>query len=193
MIGDFQWSDEEWIRIFENFIKMGLTEKIGISFLLLCQDFAKMKSFDILFKIQEKIVPNLFKLLKIEPYRNYAIKIITFFTLDSPLNTSWMGKLIHKFLLGIKELSKIDANHMKEFIDLLFAIKRKYSNSSIADDLETSTMQIIEDIKYNPEEINPERFNLSLWGENNIMLNQSSENKIKYRGLQNIGNSKILD
>lgn len=171
---------------------MGLTEKIGLAFLTLCQGFANLNSFDILFKIQEKFVPFIVKLLKIEAYQTYSFKILVFFTLQSPLNPQLITKLLETFPVLARELMKNDQKIFNEFLDFLFALKLKYNSSSVAEELETICARITEEHNLNIESINTSKFNISSWGGNILnttTTNNGIQTKKKYRGLQNLGNS----
>jgi hypothetical protein len=192
MVGDITWNDQEWIKVFKNFVKIGLSENIGASFLALSKGFESLKFFQVLIRIQEEIIPNILIPLKIEKWQLSAFEILKYFLLEGPINTVLISKILPKFTKIVFDIYKSGSlMFTEELLSLLQHLLQKYSQSSIAPEIEKEFTELAKLTNINTEQIISKKYSINSWTKP-IQTNQQEQPniaKMKYRGLQNLGNS----
>lgn len=191
MIGDPMWTPSDWLKIFKNLVKVGLSYNIGITFLSLSKGFENMRAYEILLRIQEEVTPSLIFSLKIEKWQISALDILSFFVLQGPVNAILIQKIVSKLFNVAKEICKGNFSQFSsDLISFLYHLKAKYAQSSFAEDIEQEYSRFMEECQVDPIQINMQRYSIVPWTVFEMQHVATKVGKAKYRGLVNLGNSK---
>lgn len=113
------WTTENWLACFKNLVKIGVSQNVTIIFLNLSKFLLAQKSFDILNKILEGIIPSVFTYLQVDGLRENALAILEFYLIGGVLNEQFFKKAVLKLdknfenFVGFKNDGK--KNQMKVF------------------------------------------------------------------------------
>ena len=191
--GDISWLNKDWLRIFKNLVKIGLTEATTTIFLSLARNFASLKYFDVLLKVQDEVVPMLILPLKIEKWQGFSLEIQKFFLLDGPTNSSLLEKILTKLFDTLRDNeAKGYFLFTEELAGFIYNLSLKYSKTVIYDSInnkihESSHSTFIKNI-FTKLTTTETIVNFTNWTSMNKLNNQELI-KIPYRGMTNIGNS----
>jgi len=196
MVGETAWNDNEWIKVFKNLIKIGLSYNIGVIFLALSQGFESLQFFQILIRIQEDLTPFMILPLKFEKWQASAFELLKYFLLQGPVNTTLINKVLTKFSKTIIEIYNVGFLSFTDELIIFFShLKEKYAQSSMAQEIEKEFEYLIKTTNLNPDKVINKKYTISSWttpkSSTNLQQQLQQPNKIKYRGLLNLGNSII--
>jgi len=193
MVGDPLYNTQDWLKVFKNFLRVGLTENIGIAFLSLARGFENIKAFEVLLRVQEEVVPFTIVPLKVEAWQQSALDILAYFILQGPINANLLSKILKKLFTVANEVCKA-ANYTQfasDLVSFLGHLKIKYSQSSFVEEIETEYNNFLRECQINQIQINLQRYSISPWTSLQVQTNQTA--KSKYRGLVNLGNTCYMN
>jgi hypothetical protein len=192
MIGDLTWNSIDWLNVFKNLLKIGLSKKVGVVFISLLKGFENMRFFEVLLKIQEEIVPSLIIPLKFENWRETAFEILKYCILEGPINGISAEKIMEKFIklnLELKNFQKDSFWH--EILIFIMHLSLKYQTSSIGEQLSQTIQKFFQEITFVPQESDFEKkFLIRSWMD--LDLQGQNSKKSLFRGLHNLGNSNFI-
>lgn len=90
------WTTENWLACFKNLVKIGVTPNVTIIFINLSKFLLAQKSYDILNKILEGIIPSVFTYLQVDTLRESALVILEFYLIGGVLNEQFFKKTIFR-------------------------------------------------------------------------------------------------
>lgn len=192
MVGEPAYTNQDWLKVFKNFVRVGLTENIGIAFLALAKGFENIKAFEVLLRVQEEVVPFAIFPLKLEEWQKSALDILSYFILQGPINANLLSKILQKLFTVANQVCKENYTQFaSDLVSFLGHLKIKYSQSSFVEEIETEYNKFLKECQINPIQINLQRYSISPWTSLQVQ-SPGSAVKSKYRGLVNLGNSIVL-
>jgi hypothetical protein len=181
LIGDLTWTSNDWICIFKNLVKIGITPKIGLAILSLLKGFENVNFYEVLIKCQDEITPLLIFSLKIEAWKDSAFEILKFCLLEGPINGNLLERLLEKLKKVIIETKD------PILIEFLLHLVLKYESSSINEKFSLEISNIFREIDYTPNPRWEKKFTIRSWMNNELTTGSNKRNL--HRGLHNLGNS----
>lgn len=193
LVGEAVWGVQDWLKIFRNLVRVGLSENIGVTFLSLSRGFENMRAYEVLLRIQEDIIPIVILPLKIEKWQKSALDILIFFILQGPINTSIISKILPKLFTTAKDVCKNSISQFStDLTSFLYHLKVKYTQSSYGDEIEKEYSKFLEECKIDPMRLDLQRYSTISWTSSEAQKMTQTKQKSLYRGLVNLGNSIYL-
>jgi hypothetical protein len=95
--------------------------------------------------------------------------------LKSPVNPGFLSKNLEKLIKTIKDAAKtVSKETLNDLVSLIYHLKIKYMNTSIANDVETAMTDLVDSLQYDQAKIDNKKYSIHPWGTDEST--ESSEN-----------------
>ena len=107
------WTTDNWLACFKNLVKIGVTHNVTTIFINLSKFLLAQKSYDILNKILEGIIPSVFTYLQVDALRESALTILEFYLIGGVLNEQFFKKTILRLVKSFESFVDFKNNLQK--------------------------------------------------------------------------------
>lgn len=165
-------------------VKLGLTNNITIIFVTLTKYLISQRSFEILNKILDIIIPSIFIYISFEKLRENVLQILELYLFGSILTDELLEKFIVKIEKAVDSLKNEQTIIAYRFFFMCSLIIKKYENILQIKKFELINQKIIQKFNF---QINPEEIQRII--NQNDWVSKFKEDMTSYKGLINLGNS----